>query len=198
MCACGNGSNGFIRTLYSSPFGSADAPLPEVWNVLAQSHGAANMLNFLGSGYRHLLKPLPLASNHRHNCSCFVLVGLATEVDALQSQDYESSSRTQAQAHQKPRQGMQTDIDTVCMSGSVKSLPRVVWHVWKRVGIVGWKQHLNKVLGEDFFSVVPNTSVSLVNAFLSHVLFFFFFSPSVPVRLFPLLGWNFRLPTLYP
>lgn len=136
------------------------------------------MLNFLGSGYRHLLKPLPLASNHRHNCSCFVLVGLATKVDALQSQDYESSSRTQAQAHQKPRQGMQTDIDTVCMSGGSGV-----------GGIVGCKQHrLNKVLGEDFFSVVPNTSVSLVNAFLSHVFFFFFFSPSVPVRLFPLLG----------
>lgn len=142
------------------------------------------MLNFLGSGYRHLLKPLPLASNHRHNCSCFVLVGLATKVDALQSQDYESSSRTQAQAHQKPRQGMQTDIDTVCMSGGSGV-----------GGIVGCKQHrLNKVLGEDFFSVVPNTSVSLVNAFLSHVFFFFSFAICSSTSLSPV---RMKLPSTY-
>lgn len=71
---------------------------------------------------RHFPKSLPLALNHRHNCSCFVLVGLATKVEELQSQDYQSSSsRTQAQAHQKSLQGMQTQF-----------VWAAEWKVWRK------------------------------------------------------------------
>lgn len=75
-----------------------------------------------------------------------------------------------AAAGHKPRHIRSLD------KGCKQILTQFVWVVARGWGgIVGCKQHrLNKVLGEDFFSVVPNTSVSLVNAFLSHVFFFFF------------------------
>lgn len=98
-------------------------------------------------------------------------------MEELQSQDYQSSSRTQTQAHQEPRHGMQSDIDTVNEWLSEKFLDSCLAFVPKcgAKGDVQSNVFLNKVRGEGrlFLSRPTYFTVSLVNALLRGFFLFF-------------------------